>query len=186
VATLPIQGVRAAVPLDAGPVANIQVRSWQAGASTVTLAAVLAAVEVQAIEEGWTTAISAPPSPRHRMLVAVADGAVVGFAAIAPAGDPDSDPAHEGELVALHVDPSHRVAGHGSRLLAASIDGLRADACSVAYHWINADDLTTRSFLIGAGWAADGGRRELDLHGDRATTVAQLRLHTALDAGSGK
>lgn len=174
---LPIQGVRAAVPLDAVPVARIQLRSWQtAGATADTLAAMSAAD----VEDAWSTAIAAPPSPRHRVLVAVADGEVVGFAALAPATDPDSDPAYEGEIVALHVDPSHRVAGHGSRLLAACVDGLRADSCAVGYHWLMADDLVSRSFFVGAGWAPDGGLRELDLHGDGTTTVGQVRLHTAL------
>ena len=174
---LSINGVRPAVPLDAASIAGVQIRAWQAGGLTPD---VLTAVGARSVEVDWATAVAAPPSPRHRVLVAVADGVVVGFAATAPADDPDSEPSHEGELVALHVDPSHRVAGHGSRLLSASVDGLRDEGCDLASHWVAAADRVTLGFLEGAGWAVDGARRELDLHGDRVTTLAQVRLHTAL------
>lgn len=175
-----INGVRAAVPLDAAAIARIQVRAWEQGAGTSVPATVLGALNAQAVEDGWTIAITAAPSARHRVLVAVSDGVVVGFGATAPAGDPDSEPDHEGEVVALHVDPDHRASGHGSRLLAACVDGLRDDGCDVAYHWANDTDEQSRAFLVGAGWAPDGGYRELDLHGDAVTTIGQVRLHTGL------
>lgn len=175
-----LNGVRAAVPLDAESIAGVQLRAWQAGAGAGVPAKVLDALDVQDVHFAWATAIASPPSPRHRVLVAVAAGTVVGFAATTPAGDPDSEPEHEGEIAVLQVDPSHRVAGHGSRLLSACIDGLRDEGCDVAYHWISAADLASRSFFVGAGWAADGAQRELGLHGDGSTTVGQLRLHTSL------
>lgn len=175
---LSINGVRAAVPLDSASIAAIQTRSWQAGGGLP--AAVLETLDDGAVQDTWAVAITMPPSPRHRVLVAVADGVVVGFAATAPASDPDSQPAVEGEVVALYVDPSHRVAGHGSRLLSACADGIRDEGCAVAYHWIAAADLVSRSFFVGAGWAADGAQRELDLEGDGATRLAEIRLHTAL------
>lgn len=180
-----INGVRPAVPLDAAEIARIQVRAWEQGAGTSVPATVLGAVSSRAVEDGWAMAISGPPSGRHRVLVAVSDGVVVGFGATAPAGDPDSEPDHEGEVVALHVDPDHRAAGHGSRLLSACIDGLRDEGCDVAYHWVTDTDERSRAFLEGAGWAADGGYRELDLHGDAVTTVGQVRLHAGLAAAPG-
>lgn len=177
-----INGVRKAVALDASLIARIQVRAWERGAGTSVPASMLGAMSDRAVEDGWTMAITGPPSRRHRVLVAVSDGVVVGFGATAPAGDPDSEPDHEGEVVALHVDPGQRAAGHGSRLLAACVDNLRDDGCDVAYHWVSDTDEDSRAFLEGAGWAPDGGYRELDLHGDAVTTVGQVRLHTALGA----
>lgn len=175
-----LNGVRTAVPLDAAPIARLQVRAWQAGAGAGLPSAALDGVSLQDIQDAWASAIAAPPSPRHRVLVAVAEGVVVGLAATAPAGDPDAEPEHEGEIATLQVDPSHRVAGHGSRLLAACVDGLRDEGCDVAYHWLTAADSVSRSFFVGAGWGADGAHRELDLHGDGVTRVGQVRLHTSL------
>lgn len=175
-----LNGVRPAVPLDAASITRLQVRAWQAGAASAVPAGFVETLRADRIHDDWTTAIAAPPSRRHRVLVAVAEGTVVGFAATAPAGDADSDPTHEGEIAALQVDPSHRVAGHGSRLLAACVDGLRDEGCDVAYSWIGAADHGSREFFVGAGWAADGARRELDLHGDGVTRVWQLRVHTSL------
>lgn len=178
--TLAINGVRAAVPLDAASIARVQLGAWQSAAGAGVPASVLEALESDAVEAGWATAIAAPPSPRHRVLVAVSDGVVVGFAATAPASDRDSDPQHDGEVLALHVDPDERTTGHGSRLLSAAVDGLRDEGCSVAYSWISAADLGSRTFFVGAGWATDGAQRQLDLHGDGVTLVSQVRLHTSL------
>jgi GNAT superfamily N-acetyltransferase len=180
VTRLSVEGVRPAVPLDAASIAAIQLRSWQAAADVP--ADLLATLSNQAVQDGWAHAITRPPSRRHRVLVAVSDGVVAGFAATAPAEDPDSDPQVEGEILALHVDPSHRVAGHGSRLLAACVDALREEGCAVGYHWVTSADAVSRAFFEGAGWAPDGASRRLDLHGDGSTTVGQTRLHTALDA----
>ena len=41
-----------------------------------------------------------------------------------------------------------------------------------------ADDDALRAFLTEAGWAPDTAHRELDLDGDGATQVKQVRLHT--------
>ena len=41
----------------------------------------------------WRSAIAEPPSPRHRVLTALDGDRLVGFAALAPASDPDTDPA---------------------------------------------------------------------------------------------
>lgn len=175
-----LNGVRPAVPLDVASIARVQVRAWQAGVGMGLPGAALDGVRPEDLQDAWASAIAAPPSPRHRVLVAIAEGAVVGFAATAPAGDPDCDPTHEAEITALQVDPSHRVGGHGSRLLAACVDGLRDEGCDVAYHWLTAPDSVSRSFFVGAGWAADGAQRQLDLEGDGATTVGQVRLHSSL------
>jgi hypothetical protein len=46
--------------------------------------------------------------------------------------------------------------------------------------WLNSTDDVRRGFLTEAGWAADGAFRELDLRGDGAVLVKQIRLHTDL------
>ena len=114
------------------------------------------------------------------MLVALERNTVRGFALTGPAADPDLDPIAVGEVSELTVDPDHARHGHGSRLVQACADTLRADRFDTAVVWLSTGDDVRRAFLTGAGWAADGAHRELDLHGDGSVRVKQVRLHTDL------
>ena len=125
-----------------------------------------------------------PPGPGHEVLVACAGSAVVGLAAVAPAGDADARPAVDGELVALLVDPTAQGAGHGSRLLAAAVDRLRAAGAARMLVWCPTADGARRRFLRSAGLAEDGARRVLDLPGDGRLEEVRLSARIA-DAGSG-
>lgn len=173
-------GVRAAYPGDVAAVAQIQVRAWHEGYRDVIPAPALAAMTgPQATElwrERWAEAVAAPPSKRHRLLVAVDDGVIAGFAAHGPASEPDHDPATTGELLTLLVDPAHGRSGHGSRLLAATADHLREDGCTTAVTWLFAADETLRGFLASAGWAPDGAHSTVDM----GEPVKMVRLHTAV------
>ncbi|MCW2862586.1 MAG: GCN5-related N-acetyltransferase [Actinoallomurus sp.] len=177
---LSVVGVRAAYPGDVGAVADIQVRAWREGYGDIIPAPALAEMtDPEALgvwRERWAEAVSAPPSPRHRLLVAVDEGVITGFAAHGPSGDPDQDAATTGELLTLLVDPEHRRAGHGSRLLAATVDHMREDGCTTATTWLFAADETMRAFLVSAGWAPDGAHSKVDM-GD---PVPMVRLHTGI------
>lgn len=173
--------VRPANVDDAGPVAHIQVRAWSAGYRDVLPARALAEATGEEAHrrwrDQWTEAITHPPSKRHAVLTAVDEhGDPVGFAALEPATDQDCLPATDAELLTLLVDPDNGRRGHGSRLLAAVADHLRAHGFVTAVTWIFADDAVTRRFLESAGWGFDGAHRDLDM----GTNVRQLRLHTSL------
>ena len=94
--------------------------------------------------------------------------------------DPDCDPVADGEIQELTVDPDEHGRGHGSRLLQAAVDTLRSDRFTRAVLWAISTDDSLRGFLTGAGWAADGAHRELDLDGEGTVRVREVRLHTAL------
>jgi ribosomal protein S18 acetylase RimI-like enzyme len=172
--------VRPARPEDAAAVAAVQAATWQSSYADLLPSDVLASVTPESLTQRWDEAIRWAPSPRHRVLVACQAGAVVGFASLAPAGDPDASADTDADLLELAVDPGHRGAGHGSRLLTAAADTLRADRFSTARHWVNASDDDAREFLTSAGWGPDGASRTLDLRGDGEVVVRQIRLHTAL------
>lgn len=157
--------------------AVVQVRAWQEGYAGLLPAEALAALTVEAAESAWSDAVTAPPSPAHRVLVALTGAEVVGFAAVAPAGDPDADPARDAELVALHVDPDARGAGHGSRLLAAVVDGWREAGTRRATTWVLEADSALRGWLTGSGWGVDEAVRSLDTG---AGALTQLRYATEL------
>ena len=94
-------------------------------------------------------------------------GQVVGLATTLPSQDPDADPAADGAIDELVVDPTARRRGHGSRLVNACVDTLRADGFVRARHWLRADDdLLPGLFLTEAGWAPDGAHREIGADDD--------------------
>lgn len=172
--------VRTARAEDAESIARIQVRTWRAAYSDVlpwpALEEATGTAAEQRWQSAWAEAVTEPPSKRHAVLVATDGGTVVGFAALEPASDPDCLPATDAELLTLLVDPDSGRLGHGSRLLAASADHLRAHGFVTAVTWVFVDDAVSRSFLESAGWGFDGAHRDLDM----GEPVRQLRMHTSL------
>jgi GNAT superfamily N-acetyltransferase len=165
---------------DAAAIAAVQVRAWRTSYADLLPAEVLDALAADEIAAGWQTALTRPPDARNRVLVALERNLVTGFAVTGPATDPDCDPVADGELADLTVDPHRRGEGHGSRLVQACVDTLRADRFTRAVAWLPATDDATRAFLTDGGWGPDGAHRTLDLTGDGTVTVKQVRLHTDL------
>lgn len=166
---------------DASAIAAVQVRAWRASYEKILPREFLDALVAEDVAADWRESLSRPPDARNRVLVALERNLVTGFAVTGPAVDPDCDPIAVGELTDLTVDPHQRHAGHGSRLMQAGIDTLRADRFGRAVTWVAATDDETRGFLTSAGWAPDGAFRTLDLTGDGTVQVKQVRLHTSLD-----
>ncbi len=165
---------------DASVIAAVQVRAWRTSYDQVLPSELLAALDPDEIAASWSQSLGSPPDARNRVLVALERNLVTGFAVTGPAADPDCDPVVDGEVTDLTVDPHKRHAGHGSRLMQASVDTLKADRFTRAVTWLGAQDDETRAFLTAAGWAPDGAHRTLDLTGDGAVQVKQVRLHTDL------
>jgi GNAT superfamily N-acetyltransferase len=108
---------------------------------------------------------------------------LVGFAAAGPADEqalaPDEPPlgADVAAFTDLLVEPRWGRRGHGSRLLAASVDLWREDGLTTAVAWVYDGDPATRKFLGSAGWEPDGATRALDVDDQ---LIPQHRLHTGL------
>lgn len=173
------KSVRIAWAADVDALSEVQARAWRRTYGSVLPEAVLSQVDVAAFAEVWKSAITRPPTARHRVLVAHEVGRVVGFAATAPSEDPDAEPT-DGEIVAFHIDPDALGEGHGSRLLTAATDTLRSDDFSHARIWVVVGDDDLLRFLQPAGFAPDTAHRTLDLTGDGSATLRQVRLHTDL------
>ena len=172
--------VRVAWTDDAEAIAAVQVRAWRQEYAGLLPAEVLDALDPDQFAEAWRGSMQAPKDARNRVLVALERTTVRGFAVTGPAQDPDRDPIADGEIAELTVDPDHTHQGHGSRLVQASAETLKADKFTHAVIWLASTDDDRRAFLTGAGWDADGAHRELDLHGDGSVRVKQIRLHTDL------
>ena len=172
--------VRVAWADDASAIAAIQVRSWRDSYTGLIPVKDLDALPQDVFAARWLEAIVRPKEARERVLVALERATVRGFAATAPAGDADASPATDAEITEFSVDPEHRHAGHGSRLLHAVVDTLRSVRFHRATIWVMSTDDRMRGFLTEQGWAADGAHRSLDLHGDGTVIVKAVRLHTDL------
>lgn len=172
--------VRLALPTEATAIAEIQQRAWTDDPDLAVLTNEVSGTDAAT---AWSEAIMRPPMADFRVLVAVEpdeDGAAVvrGFAAIGPSEDADAE--HTDALVAeFAVDPRHRGQGHGSRLLNAVVDTLRADRFTRATWWVRTSDDATRRFLTEAGWGADGAHRETGTEDDRIR-IKEVRLHTGI------
>lgn len=160
--------VRPATPEDEAAIARVQLRAWRASHTELLGADVLEQLDVQAVRAQWESAITAPPSAQHRVLVACDGPRVVGFAASAPVE-------HGIEVVALEVDPDHQRGGHGSRLLTACVDLAREQGAVHLQTWVLDEDAPREQFLAAAGLGPDGARRELGVGGDGTRTVTEHR-----------
>lgn len=165
---------------DAAAIAAVQVRAWRREYVDLLPADLLQGLDPDHLAQAWQASLTSPQDARNRVLVALERSAVRGYAVTGPATDPDLDPIAVGEVSELTVDPDHTRQGHGSRLVQACADTLRADRFTTAVAWLTSEDDARRAFLASAGWAADGAHRELDLHGDGSVRVKQVRLHTDL------
>jgi GNAT superfamily N-acetyltransferase len=172
--------VRIAWADDAPAIAALQLRTWpEMYADILPPEAFPAGPDsVAAATEVWRSNLAKPPDARNRALVALERNRVVGFAITSPASDPDCDPVVDAELMDLTIESSERGKGHGSRLLQAAVDTMKADRFTRSVLWAVASDDALRAFLIDAGWAPDTAHRELDLDGAGTTLVKQIRLHT--------
>ena len=133
--------VRVAWADDAPAIAELQLRTWREVYAELVPADALPGPEaVESAAAAWRTSLTAPRDARNRVLVALERNRVVGFAITSPASDPDCDPVSDGELMEFTVDPAERGKGHGSRLLQAAADTMRADRFTRVVLWAIATD----------------------------------------------
>lgn len=176
--------VRLALPTESGDIAALQRRSWDLDQSPELREWLLNSADLAELTELWHRSITRPPDARCRVLVATsgtennAPDQLVGYATTQPGDDPDSDSAADGEIAEWMIDSSARHSGHGSRLLNAAVDTLRADGFTRATMWVQTVDDVRRRLLVDSGWAPDGGHREIGPSED--LTVKQVRLHCSV------
>jgi ribosomal protein S18 acetylase RimI-like enzyme len=174
--------VRPARASDAAGLVRVQVASWRDSLAGLVPDAVLGELTSAEAErqwaDRWLEAITAPPTSRHRVHVAVGPDRTdcTGFASAGPATDPDLWPGTDGELYELHVLPEQAGLGHDERLLHAVAETLAEDGFRTAFTWALSADDARLTFLETAGWAPDGSHTNLDM----GVKVPVVRLHTLL------
>ena len=151
--------VRVATPWDVDAVGAVQAALWREAFASLLPAEALDAATAEEFARVWRQSLATPPSGAYRLLVACAGEEVVGFAAVGPSADPDATDV-DGELLVGGVNPAARRAGHGSRLLNATVDTAGLTGFARVRTWLLDTDEATRGFLQAAGFVPDGARRE--------------------------
>ncbi|GFZ96970.1 GNAT family N-acetyltransferase [Dyella caseinilytica] len=147
--------VRPARPEDALDVANVHVRSWQAGYRGLLPDVYLDALRAEDRAQRYDFATQDPRKPAT--LVAVTDGTVRGFATTSPARDKDTP--EDGELCALYVDPDYWGTGIGATLINAARTCLFEQGFRQAVLWLLAGNTRAERFYRKDGWLPDARKR---------------------------
>lgn len=165
---------------DAPEIARLQTQAWRETYGNVLPADVLESLPVGEIAAQWSQSLAKPTDARHRVLIALAGPKVHGFAVVQPASDPDRDPIADGEITEFTIESAKRGEGHGSRLLHACIDTMRADGFTQAIWWLPSTADRAREWLNSMGWESDGAHRELE--SETGSRIKQVRMHAAIGA----
>jgi GNAT superfamily N-acetyltransferase len=157
--------------------AALHLRAWRAAYAGILAEEFLAGLKVEEREARWRQSLTAPEvAPAERIiLVAQAEGALLGFAAAGHArGD---DELGLGELYAINVDPPAWGRGAGQALLAAATAWLDA-RYAVSILWVVDRNPRARSFYQRAGWSTDGATKIEAYDGTNVDNVRYRRAAT--------
>lgn len=164
--------VRRARPTDAPQIAAVQARAWHRAYADLLTPEVAGRLTAEGLTGAWTAELDADD---RTVFVAVEGPDVVGAATV-------RTEVAEAELATLVVDPDRQRRGHGSRLLSAVTDTLRAEGTTAVRTWSPAVDDARLRFLTSAGLQPDGARRVLrNADGDE---VVEIRFSAGLGPGA--
>jgi ribosomal protein S18 acetylase RimI-like enzyme len=116
---------------DAGPIARLDVETWQATYAGILGTPYLAGLSAARRENGWTNMIRREPRDVHVAVNSIGD--VVGFGSC---GTARSEPHFTGEIFTLYVAPDWQNQGIGRQLLLAMFSRLIAQGHGSAVIWV--------------------------------------------------
>ncbi len=164
-----------ATPEDAHDIAQVHVLAWRAAYEGIVPAEHLAAQSVAKREAVWRESI-AKGTPE--ILVAKAEGQLVGWVAFGPSRDEDAA-SQAAEVWAMYVAPSHWSRGVGRLLWLRARERLAEQGYKSVSVWVLAENDQAIKFYRAAGFAADpSGRKEVIMAGK---PLQELRYETALN-----
>lgn len=169
----PEVAVRDAAPPDVAAIGRVHVAAWRAAYAGTMGAPFLASLDAGESAAAWAKRLD----QKAQVLVALADGALVGFACYGAARDDDVAPG-TGELMAINLHPDAWRRGVGSRLLAAVAERLRAAGFREALLWVVRENVRARRFYEQHGWRPDGS--EKNDGGQTGPVVYEVRYRSAL------
>ena len=163
---------RWATPDDATGVAIVHVESWRVAYQGLIPADVLDALRVDERADGWSRWIESSrrgqptdgeAAAPHRLLVAEADGGIVGWASFGAGRDEGTTDL--GEIAGLYVHPDYWSRRVGHALITRAEQELVAAGWSEGYLWVLRGNDRAIRFYEQHGWHADGGEKFGDAGG---------------------
>lgn len=138
---------------DVQGLARVHVEGWRAAYRGLLPDSLLDRLSVERRTEQWGGFLA--ETDEGDVVVADADGDVVGFAWVGPARDDDAD-ASTGELLAIYLLAEHWDAGIGKALHDAGVERLRARGFARATLWVLDGNERAQAFYERQGWRPDG------------------------------
>jgi GNAT superfamily N-acetyltransferase len=164
-----VPDIRRPVSGDAETMGRIVVRAWQAAYRTIMPDDYLNGLIPAERAAFWQRQIDSTGG--DGILVAIANGEVVGFAAFGRCMDEGASE-DEGQLYAINLDPDHWGKGLGRALLRAATDELAARGFKHLVLWVVPENARARTFYESEGWTTEGVIREEEVFG---VTVTEIR-----------
>ena len=168
--------VRRAEPDDARAIAELHVAAWKAAFPGLLPQDYLDDLAPEDRLGEWEQALGSSPWPV--VLVAEEGGALLGFAALSPSRDDDSDPT-VGEVQTLYVGPGVWRSGVGRALLERAGEELASAGFTTATLWVLDVNERARRFYERHGWQLDGASKVHDWVAFVATDVRYRRALVA-------
>ena len=142
---------------DADDVASIHVRSWQAAYRGLIDQDLLDALSIPDRAASWRHFVAEPLPTGLGILVAVRDGAILGWASFGSGRDDDS--AADGEVYGIYADPDAWSTGVGRALLTAAEERIAEAGHPRAYLWVLDGNDRADAFYARQGWELDGATK---------------------------
>jgi ribosomal protein S18 acetylase RimI-like enzyme len=159
--------IRTAQLADAGAIAAIHVRGWQAAYAHILPAAFLDSLSVEKRTVRWHSILALTRAGETHVYV---EGAtVLGWIDWGPSRDPDRN--GEAEVLAIYVSPDHWQRGIGRQLMQRAEAGVSSRGIARITLWVLEQNTSGRRFYERLGYAADGARKIEDVGGVQATEL---------------
>lgn len=158
--------IRDAVPGDAGAIAEIHVRSWQAAYAGILPGDYLAALSIEKHTAFWERELAGSGSTT---LVSVRESSITGW--VSGGDSRDEDGAGVSEIYAIYVSPACWGGGSGRKLIRAVSS--RFPSGSATTLWVLEQNRRGIMFYQHLGFAADGATKTIRIGG---AELAEIRL----------
>lgn len=163
--------MRLATVSDAGALAELHVRSWQATYAGILPKHFLDALDAESRMPGWVALIRDGDGIRNAVVVAEDAGRALGFVWARPALNEDD--AEAGEVASMYVAPDHWRQGVGRALMTTALATLARAGFSRAVLWVLVENRTAIRFFESNAWRADGETKSATV---ADTKVTELRM----------
>ncbi|MEV4010271.1 GNAT family N-acetyltransferase [Nonomuraea angiospora] len=170
--------IRQATSADARAIADVHVRSWQAAYRGLVPQDYLDDLDPAQRQPGWERRLAETAWPGRGVLVAEADGDVVGFTSLLPTRDEDEDPAAVAEIATIYLTPETWGRGIGKALMTTALGTLTRAGYRQATLWVLDTNVRARRFYEAAGWHGDGATKRDTSRGFVLTELRYRRLLT--------